>query len=67
MIPNPYVQIWGIYKDRKGILWKAVEDFKFGRWLLRRTDKSVTMECTRAHIIDTMEFIEFGSNENAEM
>lgn len=34
-------RIWGRYKDKKGNVWKAVEDLKFGRWMLRREDRCI--------------------------
>ena len=38
------VQIWGRYKDKKGNVWKAVDDLKFGRWILRREDRCIISE-----------------------
>ena len=35
------VRIWGLYKDRRGNVWKAIEDLKFGRWILRRQDRCI--------------------------
>ena len=42
------VKIWGRYQDKQGRVWKAIEDLKFGRWLLRREDRCVIAELKRA-------------------
>lgn len=41
---NMKVRIWGLYKDKRGNIWKAIEDLKFGRWILRREDRCIISE-----------------------
>lgn len=58
------VRIWGRYKDRKGRVWKAVDDLKFGRWILRREDRCVIGQLrTRDIIASGMEYIGQGESE----
>jgi hypothetical protein len=56
------VQIWGRYKDEKGRVWKAVEDLKFGRWILRREDRCVIMELRQRDMVG-MEYVGQGESE----
>ena len=41
---NMKVRVWGLYKDKRGNIWKAIEDLKFGRWILRRQDRCIISE-----------------------
>lgn len=38
------VRMLGLYKDKRGNVWKAIEDLKFGRWMLRREDRCIISE-----------------------
>jgi len=59
------VRIWGRYQDRKGRIWKAVDDLKFGRWILRREDRCVISQTrTQDMIAAGMEWIGQGESEH---
>lgn len=59
------VRIWGRYKDKQGRIWKAVEDLKFGRWLLRREDRcAISQTRTRDMIAAGMEWVGQGTSEH---
>lgn len=57
------VQIWGRYQDEKGRVWKAIEDLKFGRWILRREDRCVIAQLRQRDMAD-MKYIGQGTSEH---
>lgn len=58
------VQIWGLYKDRGGNVWKAIENLHFGRWQLRRVDKCHITDVRARDIAACMEYIGQGESEH---
>lgn len=56
------VQIWGRYQDEKGRVWKAVDDLKFGRWILRREDRCVIAQLRQRDMVG-MTYIGQGTSE----
>jgi len=59
------VRIWGRYKDKRGNIWKAVEDLKFGRWMLRREDRCIIAEMRTKDIEAAgMEYVGQGESEH---
>lgn len=57
------VQIWGLYKDKGGNVWKAVENLHFGRWLLRMEGRCRITEMRTRDIAACMEYVGQSTSE----
>jgi hypothetical protein len=57
------VQIWGLYKDKAGNVWKAVENLQFGRWILRRQDKCHVTQMRAKDMAACMEYVGQSASE----